>query len=114
MDRLLVEHGDAKLTDLLVTLAYCPKARSAACTKGARRCMIRRSREPLSNLRDLPPHLVRAGLGGYPAFFRAPGFWCLFLCTSFAGAPPAIGNRISRWAGLPLAAALPLGALAAA
>jgi hypothetical protein len=28
--RLLEEHGDAKLTDLLVTLANCPKARSAS------------------------------------------------------------------------------------
>jgi hypothetical protein len=27
--RLLEEHGDAKLTELLVTLANCPKARSA-------------------------------------------------------------------------------------
>ena len=28
--RLLEEHGDAKLTDLLVTLADCPKTRSAS------------------------------------------------------------------------------------
>ncbi len=28
--RLLEEHGDAKLTDLLVTLADCPKMRSAS------------------------------------------------------------------------------------
>jgi len=28
--RLLAEHGDAKLTDLLATLADCPKARSAS------------------------------------------------------------------------------------
>ena len=28
--RLIEEHGDAKLTELLVTLAYCPKARSAS------------------------------------------------------------------------------------
>jgi hypothetical protein len=27
--RLIEEHGDAKLTELLVTLADCPKARSA-------------------------------------------------------------------------------------
>ena len=27
--RLIEEHGDAKLTELLVTLANCPKARSA-------------------------------------------------------------------------------------
>jgi len=27
--RLVEEHGDAKLTELLVTLANCPKARSA-------------------------------------------------------------------------------------
>jgi hypothetical protein len=26
--RLMAEHGDAKLTDLLMTLADCPKARS--------------------------------------------------------------------------------------
>jgi hypothetical protein len=28
--RLVEEHGDAKLTELLVTLANCPKARSAS------------------------------------------------------------------------------------
>jgi hypothetical protein len=28
--RLIEEHGDAKLTDLLSTLANCPKARSAS------------------------------------------------------------------------------------
>jgi hypothetical protein len=28
VDKLMVEHGDAKLTDLLVTLANCEKARS--------------------------------------------------------------------------------------
>jgi hypothetical protein len=28
--RLFEEHGDAKLTDLLVTLADCPKTRSAS------------------------------------------------------------------------------------
>jgi hypothetical protein len=28
--RLLEEHGDAKLTELLVTLAQCPKAKSAS------------------------------------------------------------------------------------
>ncbi len=27
--RLMAEHGDAKMTDLLQTLANCPKARSA-------------------------------------------------------------------------------------
>jgi hypothetical protein len=27
--RLIEEHGDARLTELLVTLAHCPKARSA-------------------------------------------------------------------------------------
>jgi hypothetical protein len=27
--RLIQEHGDAKLTELLVTLANCPKAKSA-------------------------------------------------------------------------------------
>jgi hypothetical protein len=30
VDRLKAEHGDAKLTDLLVTLADCPKARSVS------------------------------------------------------------------------------------
>ena len=30
MTKLLDEHGDAKLTDLLVTLADCPKTRSAS------------------------------------------------------------------------------------
>ena len=29
MWRLMEQHGDAKLTDLLQTLANCPKARSA-------------------------------------------------------------------------------------
>jgi hypothetical protein len=28
--RLVEEHGDAKLTELLVTLTNCPKARSAS------------------------------------------------------------------------------------
>jgi hypothetical protein len=28
--RLMAQHGDAKLTDLLQTLANCPKARSAS------------------------------------------------------------------------------------
>jgi hypothetical protein len=28
VDKLMAEHGDAKLTDLLVTLANCEKARS--------------------------------------------------------------------------------------
>jgi hypothetical protein len=28
--RLMTEHGDAKLTDLLTTLADCPKARSVS------------------------------------------------------------------------------------
>ena len=28
--RLVEEHGDAKLTELIVTLANCPKARSAS------------------------------------------------------------------------------------
>jgi hypothetical protein len=30
VERLIAEHGDAKLTDLLVTLADCPKARSVS------------------------------------------------------------------------------------
>ena len=30
MGRLVEEHGNAKLTELLVTLANCPKARSAS------------------------------------------------------------------------------------
>ena len=30
VDRLIAEHGDAKLTDLLGTLADCPKARSVS------------------------------------------------------------------------------------
>jgi hypothetical protein len=38
VDRLIAEHGDAKLTDLLATLANCPKARAAASTTDARRC----------------------------------------------------------------------------
>ena len=30
VERLMAEHGDAKLIDLLVTLADCPKARSVS------------------------------------------------------------------------------------
>ena len=30
VDKLMAEHGDAKLTDLLVTLANCEKARSVS------------------------------------------------------------------------------------
>ena len=30
MAKLMEQHGDAKLTDLLLTLAACPKARSAS------------------------------------------------------------------------------------
>ena len=30
MERLIAEHGDAKLTDLLVTLADCPEALSVS------------------------------------------------------------------------------------
>ena len=30
MAKLMEQYGDAKLTDLLVTLAACPKARSAS------------------------------------------------------------------------------------
>jgi hypothetical protein len=30
VERLMAERGDAKLTELLVTLANCPKARSAS------------------------------------------------------------------------------------
>jgi hypothetical protein len=30
VERLMAEHGDARLTDLLTTLANCPKARSAS------------------------------------------------------------------------------------
>ena len=36
VDRLMAQHGDAKLTDLLHTLADCPKARSVGvhdCTR---------------------------------------------------------------------------------
>ena len=35
--RLMERHGDAKLTDLLQTLANCPKARSVSITIGAGR-----------------------------------------------------------------------------
>jgi hypothetical protein len=37
VERLMAEHGDAKLTDLLTILADCPKARSMASTTDARR-----------------------------------------------------------------------------
>ena len=30
VERLMAEHGDAKLTDLLTTLADCPKSRSTS------------------------------------------------------------------------------------
>ena len=30
VERLMAEHGDANLTELIVTLANCPKARSAS------------------------------------------------------------------------------------
>jgi hypothetical protein len=30
VERLMAEHGDAKLTDLLTTLADCPKTQSAS------------------------------------------------------------------------------------
>jgi hypothetical protein len=30
VERLMAEHGDAKLTDLLTTLADCPRARVAS------------------------------------------------------------------------------------
>jgi hypothetical protein len=33
VDKLMAEHGDAKLTDLLVTLANCKKARSVSVPK---------------------------------------------------------------------------------
>jgi hypothetical protein len=36
--RLMEQHGDAKLTDLLQMLADCPKARSAGIHDRARRC----------------------------------------------------------------------------
>ena len=38
MAKLMEQHADAKLTDLLLTLAACPKARSASAKTGARRC----------------------------------------------------------------------------
>jgi hypothetical protein len=34
--KLMEQHGDAKLTDLLVTLAACPKARSMSIQGGLR------------------------------------------------------------------------------
>ena len=40
MTKLLEEHGDAKLTDLLVTLADCPKARSASIHDSCRLFMM--------------------------------------------------------------------------
>jgi hypothetical protein len=39
------QHGDAKLTDLLQTLANGPKARSARSMTGARRCSGSRFRK---------------------------------------------------------------------
>jgi hypothetical protein len=36
--RLMEQHGDAKLTDLLVTLAACPKTRSANSANAHDRC----------------------------------------------------------------------------
>ena len=44
--RLMEQHGDAKLTDLLQTLANCPKARAQlASMTGARRCSGSRFRK---------------------------------------------------------------------
>src|ERR1700733_15196984 len=40
------------------------------------------------------------------------GFCACFAGASFAGAPPAIGSRISRWLELPLNAGMPFGAAA--
>jgi hypothetical protein len=34
VERLMVEHGDSRLTDLLATLADYPKARSVSMTTG--------------------------------------------------------------------------------
>ena len=38
VNKLMAEHGDAKLTDLLVTLANCEKARALMSMTAARRC----------------------------------------------------------------------------
>ena len=38
VQRLRTKHGDPKLTDLLETLANCPKARPGNIHDGARRC----------------------------------------------------------------------------
>ena len=44
VERLMAEHGEAKLTDLLVTLADCPKARSPSFHAGARRAISAKDR----------------------------------------------------------------------
>jgi hypothetical protein len=49
----------------------------------------------------------------YPAFFLAPGFAGCFSSAAFAGAPPAIGNSISRWSEFLFAAFFPFGTAAA-
>jgi hypothetical protein len=41
LEKLMAEHGDAKLTDLLATLADCEKARSVSAHD---RCQARYSR----------------------------------------------------------------------
>ena len=51
--RLMEQHGDAKLTDLLHTLADCPKARSASIHDRARRCSGSGCREGLAFLCSL-------------------------------------------------------------
>jgi hypothetical protein len=54
VDRLMTELGDAKLTDLLVTLADCPKARSDSITDAPRHILATRihliSRKPRSGI----------------------------------------------------------------
>jgi hypothetical protein len=62
VDRLMAEHGDAKLTDLLATLADCPKARSASVydrCKGSVRWARLRQRV-MSNLLGAMPRRPQA------------------------------------------------------
>ena len=53
MERLIAEHGDVKLTDLLVTLANCEKARSVS--------IYDRCRPAMSDTTGGEPHAGHTG-----------------------------------------------------
>ena len=63
VDRLMTEHGDAKLTDLLVTLADCPKARSDSITDAPRHILATRIHLISRNHEAGSPSSVRSESG---------------------------------------------------